>query len=47
LYSIIQDIKNAGAEYLDQAVVEDGNLVSSRYPGDLPTFIIAALAKLA
>ncbi|MGC9444355.1 MAG: type 1 glutamine amidotransferase domain-containing protein [Candidatus Methanospirareceae archaeon] len=45
--SIIQDIKNAGAEYLDQAVVEDGNLVSSRYPGDIPAFIRAALAKLA
>jgi len=45
--SIIQDIKNAGAEYLDQAVVEDGNLISSRYPGDLPAFIKAALAKLA
>jgi protease I len=45
--SIIQDIKNAGAEYLDQAVVEDGNLVSSRYPGDLPAFIKATLAKLA
>jgi protease I len=24
--SIIQDIKNAGAEYKDQEVVEDGNL---------------------
>ena len=45
--SIIQDIKNAGAEYLDQAVVEDGNLITSRYPGDLPAFIKAALAKLA
>jgi putative intracellular protease/amidase len=28
-------------------VVEDGNLISSRYPGDLPAFIKAALAKLA
>ncbi len=44
--SIIQDIKNAGAEFLDQEVVVDGNLVSSRNPGDLPKFIEAALAKL-
>jgi protease I len=44
--SIIQDIKNAGAEYLDQEVVVDGNLVSSRHPGDLPKFIEASLAKL-
>lgn len=44
--SIIQDIKNAGAEFLDQAVVVDGNLVSSRHPGDLPEFIEACLEKL-
>ncbi len=45
--SIIQDIKNAGAHFVDQAVVVDGNLVSSRNPGDLPGFIKAALEKLA
>lgn len=44
--SIIQDIKNAGAEYIDQEVVEDGNFVSSRYPGDIPAFINASLNKL-
>ena len=44
--SIIQDIKNAGAEFLDQEVVDDGNLVSSRYPGDLPAFIKVSLSKL-
>jgi protease I len=44
--SIVQDIKNAGAEYLDQEVVVDGNLVSSRNPGDLPAFIEASLKKL-
>lgn len=44
--SIVQDIKNAGAEYLDQPVVEDGNLVSSRHPGDLPQFTEASLRKL-
>lgn len=44
--SIVQDIKNAGAEYLDQELVEDGNLISSRQPGDLPAFIKAGLARL-
>jgi len=44
--SIVQDIKNAGAEYEDRDVVVDGNLVSSRYPGDLPAFIEASLRKL-
>jgi protease I len=44
--SIVQDIKNAGAEYIDEEVVEDGNLISSRRPGDLPSFIAASLKKL-
>ncbi len=44
--SIKQDIINAGAEYLDQEVVEDKNLISSRYPGDIPEFITASLKKL-
>ncbi len=45
--SIIQDIKNAGAEFVDAEVVEDGNLISSRHPGDLPAFIEACLKRLA
>lgn len=45
--SIIQDIKNAGASFRDEAVVEDGNLISSRNPGDLDLFIAACLKKLA
>jgi len=44
--SLIQDIKNAGAKYLDQEVVEDGNFISSRYPADIPAFIKASLNKL-
>jgi protease I len=44
--SIVQDIKNAGAQFVDEKVVEDENLVSSRQPGDLPEFIAASLAKL-
>ena len=45
--SIVQDIKNAGADFLDQEVVEDQNLISSRHPGDLPAFIKASLDCLA
>ena len=44
--SIIQDIKNAGAEFVDEEVVEDGNLISSRSPADLPAFIKASLQRL-
>jgi|UniRef100_A0A7C3V929 protease I len=44
--SIIQDIKNAGAEFSDQEVVEDGNLISSRSPADLPAFIRACSKRL-
>lgn len=44
--SIVQDIKNAGAEYIDQEVVEHRNIISSRHPGDLPAFIDACLKRL-
>ena len=44
--SIIQDIKNAGAEFIDSEVVEDGNLISSRGPADIPPFIRACSQKL-
>jgi len=44
--SIVQDIKNAGAEFIDREVVEDGNLVSSRQPGDIPAFVEASLKRL-
>jgi protease I len=45
--SIVQDIKNAGAHYVDQKVVVDGNIVSSRQPSDIPDFVAAALKKLS
>lgn len=44
--SIRVDIENAGAEYVDEPVVEDGNLVSSRKPEDIPAFVEAALKRL-
>ena len=45
-HSIKDDLINAGAVYVDQAVVVDGNLITSRQPDDLPAFcreIIGAL----
>jgi protease I len=36
--SLKTDLRNAGAEWVDQEVVVDGNLVSSRKPDDLPAF---------
>ncbi len=44
--SVKQDIINAGAEFIDNKVVEDGNFISSRSPADLPDFIAASLKRL-
>ena len=47
-HSIKDDLVNAGARYVDQEVVVDGNLITSREPKDLPAFcreIIKALEK--
>ncbi|MFW6172302.1 MAG: type 1 glutamine amidotransferase domain-containing protein [Elusimicrobiota bacterium] len=44
--SIKQDIKNAGAEFIDKEVVVDGNMVFSRNPGDLPAFVQESKEKL-
>ena len=47
-FAIKDDLVNAGAEYVDQEVVRDGNLITSRKPDDLPAFcreMIEALAK--
>ncbi|MFH1996334.1 MAG: type 1 glutamine amidotransferase domain-containing protein [Candidatus Omnitrophota bacterium] len=46
--AIKDDLVNAGAEFIDQEVVVDGNLITSRNPYDLPAFmreIIAFLKK--
>jgi protease I len=36
--SLKTDLANAGAEWVDQAVCVDGNLVTSRKPDDIPAF---------
>ncbi|NGX14999.1 type 1 glutamine amidotransferase domain-containing protein [Wenzhouxiangella sp. XN24] len=45
--SIRDDMSNAGGEWVDESVVVDGNLISSRVPGDLPEFCKALLNALA
>ncbi|GGB25496.1 protease [Tistrella bauzanensis] len=37
--SIATDVKNAGATWIDEEVVTDQGIVTSRNPGDLPAFI--------
>ena len=44
---IRDDVVNAGATWVDEAVVEDGNLISSRVPKDLPAFGEALVSWLA
>jgi protease I len=39
--SIKTDLINAGAQWVDREVVEDGNLITSRKPADLPAFVAA------
>lgn len=36
--AIVDDLENAGATYHDEAVVIDGNLITSRHPRDLAPF---------
>jgi deglycase len=45
--SIAIDVKNAGGLYVDKPVVEDGNLITSRKPDDVPAFNEAILRALA
>jgi protease I len=44
--SLQTDIRNAGGDWVDEEVVEDGNLITSRNPDDLPAFNKAVLAAL-
>ena len=44
--SIKTDLDNAGARWVDQEVVEDGNLITSRKPDDLEAFSKALLGRL-
>src|SRR5690242_18925687 len=42
-FAIKDDLTNAGGQYVDEEVVRDGNLITSRKPDDLPAFMQAIL----
>ena len=46
-HSIKDDMRNAGAEWVDEEVVVDDNLVTSRQPSDIPAFNREMIALLA
>ena len=41
--SLQTDVRNAGGDWVDEQVVVDGNLITSRNPGDIPAFNAALL----
>jgi len=45
--SLQVDLQNAGAQWIDEQVVVDGKLVTSRKPDDIPAFNQALLSQLA
>lgn len=45
--SLANDLRNAGAEWVDKEVVVDNGLVSSRNPDDLPAFISKMIEEFA
>ena len=44
--AIRKDMQNAGVDFVDQPLVVDGNLITSRRPGDLAIFTTAILQML-
>jgi protease I len=45
-YSVRDDLEAAGARWLDEAVVVDRNLITSRTPSDLPVFCRALIEEM-
>lgn len=46
-FSIRDDVINAGAHWVDEETVRDGNLITARSPADLPSFMRAFLDVMA
>lgn len=44
--SVANELKDAGALYVDEPVAQDGNFITSRHPGDLAVFIDQIQAAL-
>lgn len=47
LVAVRDDLMNAGAEFVDEPVVQDGNIITSRFPNDLPEFCRAIMEALS
>jgi protease I len=45
-FTIQDDLRNAGADWVDEEVVVDDNLITSRNPDDLPAFCSALIGAL-
>lgn len=45
--AIRKDLENAGADWIDQAVVVDNGLITSRNPDDIPAFVEAILHEFS
>jgi protease I len=45
-FSIRDDLVHAGADYVDQEVVVDDKLITSRTPDDLPAFMRSIIKTL-
>ncbi len=45
-FAIKDDMVNAGVDWVDEEVVVDGNIITSRTPDDLPMFLKTIISKL-
>jgi len=46
-FTIQDDMRNAGADWVDEEVVQDGNLITSRKPDDIPAFSKTLISALS
>lgn len=46
-HSLRTDLRNAGANWVDQEVAQDGNLITSRKPDDLPAYCERTIAQFS
>lgn len=46
-FSIKDDVRHAGADFIDEPVVCDGNIITSRKPDDVPQFCLKIIETLS
>jgi len=47
LVAVKDDLINAGTDFVDEPVVRDGNIITSRAPNDLPVFCLEIIKVLS